>query len=377
MNPIQIAIIAFVVIVILLTLGYYWYDDARFKKKVEDNFNQETKDVLTDKHQPTVLDSIDASKEDYADKIIQKDVAKAASVSHDPLMDIPHVEPVHVPEDSVEAFFVKLDKIEFNFAGEISRELDLVIDLVFEEPRKLKVLPQISQFTHKHHVFYVLDKDNVWQLYEKGKKYVAKSLKLVVQIVDREGVISQAQVENIYNELHKFVINNEGHIRCSDYQSNIIRIQEQIKSLNNIELVLELYFLTREKQRFTELTKFFKENNLVENNGQFDFIEQGSILYSIANETNGALEKNAEYSTLSIVAKLHLHQKPQYVVDNIFDLAERFMAKFESRILTANKQVIGQREYDQLQNFVKNYSDSAEKKHIKLGSPLIRRIFNS
>ena len=37
MNPIQIAIIAFVLIVILLTLGYYWYDDARFKKKVENN----------------------------------------------------------------------------------------------------------------------------------------------------------------------------------------------------------------------------------------------------------------------------------------------------------------------------------------------------
>ena len=98
-------------------------------------------------------------------------------------------------------------------------------------------------------------------------------------------------------------------------------------------------------------------------------------MFTIGNESQNSLDTHDEFSTLSIVAPLHLHENPLYIVDKIFDLGERFMAKFESRILTSNKQVLGQREYDQLLTFIKNYVDSAKKKQIKLGGELIRRLF--
>lgn len=376
MNPIQIAIIAFVVIVILLTLGYYWYDDARFKKKVENNFNQSTKDILVEDNKPTILDGIDASKES-PDKFMQKDFAALEALDTVQNSEEHKIEEpaIPVPEDSVEAFFVKFDKIDFPYINQVNKDLDLVVDIVFEEPKKLKILPEITQFTHKPFVFYILEKDNNWQTFEKGKKYFVKAIKLVVQIIDKEGIISQAQIANIYQELHKFVINNDAHIRCSDYEQNISNIQEQIKQLNNIELILDLFFLLKEKQPFTLLAKFFKENGGFENNGTFDFMEKNNVLFSIANENLSALDNKGEYNKLAIMAKLHTYEKPIYVLDKIFDLGERFMQTFESRILTANKQVVGQREYDQLYSFVKNYSDSAEKKKIKLGSELIKRIF--
>ena len=379
MNPIQIAIIAFVVIVILLTLGYYWYDDARFKKRVENNFNQATKDILIDENKATVLDSIDSNSNpiDTPKEFMPKDIFDDEIPRFDPLMDEPITHPVveEVPEDSVEAFFVKFDSIDFSYADYVNKNLDLVVDIIFEETRKLKVLPEIGQFTHKQFVFYVLDKDNQWQVFEKGNKYYAKALKLVVQIVDKDGIISQAQIANIYQELHKFVLNNDAHIRLSDYEQIINAVQEQIKQLNSIELVLELYLLTKTREHYSVLSEFFTSNGLQSNSGLFSLVENNQILFTIGNESQNSLDTNGEFSTLSIVAPLHLHEKPLYIVDKIFDLGERFMAKFESRILTSNKQVLGQKEYDQLLTFIKNYVDSAKKKQIELGGELIRRLF--
>lgn len=379
MNPIQIAIIAFVVIVILLTLGYYWYDDARFKKRVENNFNQATKDILIDENKATVLDGIDSNSNsiDKLQEFMPKDIFGDEIPKFDSLMSdhIVHQIIEEVPEDSVEAFFVKLDGIEFSYANYVNKNLDLVVDIVFEETRKLKVLPEIGQFTHKQFVFYVLDKDNQWQIFEKGNKYYAKALKLVLQIVDKDGIISHAQIANIYQELHKFVLNNDAHIRLSDYEQIINDIQEQIKDLNSIELVLELYLITKTKEHYSVLSEFFISNGLQANSGLFSLVKDNQILFTIANENHNALDAHGDFSILSIVALLHLHENPLYVVDKIFDLGERFMAEFESRILTSNKQVLGQKEYDQLLTFIKGYVDSANKKQIKLGSELIHRLF--
>lgn len=451
MNPIQLAIIAFVVVVILLTLGYYWYDDAKFKRKVENNFNQAGSDVLIDENKATVFDGIDSRSHGSVaehSKFMQKDVeldsgqnrlddrqsSQHIRIKRDPLLgdvgdkhnsekltsvnnkliyannklDEPSNEPVKaevskaalknegvaetniqlghrlsglgegvpdVPEDSVEAFFVKLDQFDFGFIQDINREFDLVIDIVFEEPKKLKILPEITQFTHKYFIFYVMDKDNVWQIFEKGKKYQVKALKLVVQLVDNEGVISQAQIENIYNELHKFVVKNDAHIRCSDYEKNILNIQEQIKLLNNIELTLELYLLSKDKIQYSALNKFFVNNGLNQLSGIFSFMEDKNALFTIANENQGLLSNKDEYNLLSVTAKLHLHKDPLYVLDKIFELSEKFMQQFESRLLTTNKQVISQKEYDQLYDYVKRYADSARKKRIQLGGDLIRRLF--
>ncbi len=394
MNPVQIAIIAGVVIIILLTLIYYWYDDIKFKRKVENNFNQMTKDVLQ-QEQPLVLDSIDRGIEPIA--ILQKDV----HFDNDPLLG--NAKPIHkimpksieepthvfehnvenmpleiveeVPEDSVEAFFVKLDKLEFPYTKEINHDLDLVIDIVFEEPKKLKVLPDITQYTHKYFTFYVLNKDNQWQVFEKGPKHTLNALKLVIQLVDKEGVINQAQIANIYNELHKFVISNDAHIRCCDYEAKIERIQEQIKPLNNIELVLGLYLLLKDKQPIQTLNKFMLNYGGVNEQGIFIFGNKITPIFIISDENGNELEAGKEYNLLAIEAKLHLHANPLEIVDKIFDFSEHFMTQFESRVLSTNKQVLMQKDYDRLYSHVKNYAESAARKHILLGSALIKRLF--
>ena len=46
MNETQIAIIGLVAVIVITIIGYYLYQENKFKKMVEKNFNQSTNDVL-------------------------------------------------------------------------------------------------------------------------------------------------------------------------------------------------------------------------------------------------------------------------------------------------------------------------------------------
>ena len=48
MNQIQIAIIGVVACIVLIIIGYYIYQENKFKKMIENNFNQATGDALND-----------------------------------------------------------------------------------------------------------------------------------------------------------------------------------------------------------------------------------------------------------------------------------------------------------------------------------------
>lgn len=45
MNSIQLGIVAVIAFLILVTIGYYWYQEIRFKRIVENNFNNSSFDI--------------------------------------------------------------------------------------------------------------------------------------------------------------------------------------------------------------------------------------------------------------------------------------------------------------------------------------------
>lgn len=368
MNSTQLAVIAIVIFSILIVIAYYLYQDTKFKRIVEDNFNQQTDDIIKE-NKAIVLDGFNQSTP------IQT-VLFDDPVLGDANADLVQSE-IFIPEDSVEAFFVKVDKIYFPFSSYVDNELDLIIDIVFEESKKFKALPNIEQFTSKPFLIYVLDRDNSWKLLVKGEKIIANALKFVIQLVDCDGIINQAQIANIYNDLYKFVLNNDGHIRHSDYKTVINSIQNKIKHLANIELELEMYLLIKDSIDFKTLSKFFISNGLTVNDGKIFYLEDGIELFVISNEDGEKLQNNKLYSTLLISAKLHFQVDPSKTVEKIFDIVEQFTTQFDSRLLTANKQLFGQKEYDGLQRYINNYVISSKKNDIQLGSKLIWRVCSS
>jgi hypothetical protein len=422
MNPIQIAVIIFIIIAILFTLIYYWYDDIRFKKKVESNFNKSVGDTLFTTKKIAVFDGVDSNdNQDNQDSILQKDIVTThITDSADPLFndttqqleynhttrstndlfqnhDIAQLdnyketqdselvtannmfmEPQHteidVPADSTEAFFVQLQKTPFQFSDLVNTNFDLVIDIVFEEPKKLKIFPEITQFTHKLFTAYVLTKNNEWQIFEKGQKYSATALKLVIQLIDYDGLISETQIDNIYNELHLFVIKNDAHIKCSDYKTSILNIQNKLKLYHNSINNLEMYIALHDKLNYNKLKNSLIDYGLVFQEGVFNYIEHGKVLFSVFSHDKQNFAINSEYNLLLIVAKLHLYHDPLHIFNKIFDIFEQFTLKFDSRILKNDKTVITEGEYTQLYNSINNYVIQSKSKAIDLGGVLMHRI---
>ncbi|MCX8514788.1 MAG: hypothetical protein ORN24_04395 [Burkholderiales bacterium] len=406
MNPIQLAIIAFVVVVILITIGYYKYDELRFKKRVENNFNQATDDALITKNKAAVLDSIDANLPQQQTKLMQRDINSKADDSFDPLLDggvkdssnkeeaslnSKHISNLLetvtsdeqnfnnqiIPEDSVEAFFAKVYKITFPFANEINAKYDLVIDLVFEDELKIKLLPEISQYSNHSYQIYVLDKNDIWQVYQKSKKYIIKACKVVMLLVDQNGIMNQAQIENVYTEFYNFVLSNNGHIRSSNYIEDLVNIQHEMQALNNIALEIDLFINLEKPQSGSTLAQFLKNYGFAEEDGKFSLLnpQDKTTFFSVIADNGQAIAAKEMYDMLMIKAKYHLQSKPLDVFNQIFDFEEQFRRQFSSVILTAKKNIIKQQEYDQLEKYIKNYTDNAMKKNIQLGGVLIKRLF--
>ena len=152
---------------------------------------------------------------------------------------------------------------------------------------KIKVLPDISQFTAKSAVYYVLEKNLQWSLFERGKKYAAIGIRLVVDLVDSEGVMSELQLINIFNELAKFALHHEGHIRQTDSELELRKIQQQLKQVSSSELELALYIVNKEALEFRHLNKYFVSNGFRNNGGIFEYCLDGKVYFDIRDEKIG------------------------------------------------------------------------------------------
>ena len=401
MDSLRITVVVAIVVVIFCVIVYYLYQETKFKKMVENSFNQKTDDVLMqgknnivfggeslnrgiqvddDILQKDKLDIFETRVEvevlDTVDPILanEEETKLSKRIDKDELDIFVVKEEQVIPADSMEAFFAKFDKIEFPFLNELDDSLDLVIDLVLEENIKIKNLCEISQFTQKKFQFYVLDKNNSWLKFEFGKKYVISGLRLIVELVDRDGIINQAQISNMYDILYRFALEHHGHIRCSDYLSDLEKIKNMVNQIEAIELDLNLYLVTQDDISYFDLAKFLSMNNFVAENGVFRYKQDGVPLFEISDENSNEFSKDKNYHLFTITSKMHLQKDPLKTTEEILDFMEIFMNNFESRILTANKLVFGDKEYRALIAYVYDYVKKLEKYDIKIGGTLLQRV---
>lgn len=397
MNPVQLGIIVVIGLVIIALVSYFWYQEVKFKKLVERNFNQKTEDAINSE-QTLILDGTDINKDSTKKNVLAKDifthhegdssiaklfdehvinkatnVEKAITTIDKPIIEEQIVEE-SFPEDSVEAIFANIKKIPFPFSDKVDFSLDYIINIVFEDSVKIKVLPDVASLTQKQFRIYVLDSNNNWSSYEKGNKLLVKAFKVVIHLVDKNGMMNQAQISNVYNELFKFAMQHKGFIEQSNFEKSIISIREQLKYLSEIELDLELYLILKIPADYNNLARFFMSNHFTEIGGQFNYIQDGVTQFIISDEHNNGLHKGNKYSLLRIVSNLHFVPDPIQVVESILDVSEKFVQEFEARLLTTNKQLFNEREYNALNRHINNYVNNAKKYGVNLGGELIRRL---
>lgn len=376
MNEVQIAIIAVVAVIALGIVIYYVHQENKFKKIIENNFNQAADDVIKqdkglifENQEDDLPSGFAASKKDKS-AITQELALDGYDLASDPLLDKYRL---NNPNEENEAFN-KFDLVEFSYAAMVNLELDHVIDIAFDKLVKIKAIPVIDQFCTKNHTYFLLEKGGVWSIYERGKKYVIEGIKLVINLVDKEGAVSELQINNIYNELSKFTLHHEGHIRQTDSELKIRRIQQQLKTLANIELQLALYLINKDELNFGNLSKYFESSGFTVNNGVFEYRIDDKVVFEVRDEEGKPFEQKNGYRMLLISSKLHHLENPMLAIEKIFDFAEHYMQYFESRLLTTNKTVLGEREYSALEKQVNSYIATVKRQGAVLGSSLAMRV---
>lgn len=378
MNEVQIGIIAVVAVVVITIIVYYIYQENKFKKLIENNFNQATTDVIN-QDQGLVFEAMDESKLNPL-SASQKDIhitqietkLQQKEINFDPLLNDEELSEV---KPKVNTFFAAYDNLAFPWSEKISPELDHVIDITFEKAVKIKILPDINSILQKNSQYFILDKSGHWSLYQRGQKYAASGVKLIINLVDNDGVLSPLQLENLYNELAKFALHHEGHIRQSDSELNIRKIQQQLKGLQQAELELGLYIINKDPLDYRHLAKYFESNGFSNKNGVFEFRDDSGVAFSVCDENSKPFNELSNYRTFAINSSLHNQANPQTAIDKIFNFAEHYMQYFESRLLTTNKLIMTEKEYQALEKQVNNYVASCKRQGVELGSALIKRVF--
>lgn len=167
----------------------------------------------------------------------------------------------------------------------------------------------------------------------------------------------------------------EVNIRQSDSELEIRRIQQQLRTMKDVELELELFMINREATDFRHLSKYFNGNSFVFCNGFFEYKDHDETLFYLADENGKQLNELSSYKVLAIISKLHHQNNPLGAIDKIFGFAEHYMQYFESRLLTTNKMVMTEKEYNALEKQVNNYINSCKRQGVELGSALVKKVF--
>lgn len=378
MNQVQVAIIALVAVVVVSILIYYIYQENKFKKMIEKNFNQATNDVLNEEHgivlegaSPDDTKPFSSSvKDEEPDLILVETKLTQKEINFDPIFDKSPKNNVAVNSE-----FASFDAHEFPYSNKLNPELDHVVDIYFAKPVKIKALPDINQFTAKRSLYFILDKDSSWNKFERGNKYVVSGIKLLVDLVDSEGIVSDLQLTNIYNELEKFARHHDGVIRQLDSELTIRKLQYQMKTLANSQMELKLFIINKDMLEFRHFAKYFTNNGFINNHGVFEMVVDNKVIFNIQDENSQPFSELLNYSLFSINTKLHHQEDPMVVVNKIFDFAEHYMQYFESRLLNSNKHVVNEKEYLTLERQINSYTHSCKRQGILLGSDLVIRGF--
>lgn len=381
MNQVQLIIVGVIAVTVVSIISYYLYQEKKFKKMVDNNFNQSTDDALKqnsgvvfENQASSNMTSFETSERNYEFQQVETK-SKDSQIDSEPMLDLPTNDILSGSTvDASDERFAKFDQVQFPYQSKVSQNFDYVVDVYFPKVVKIKALPEVRQYVNKMSSYFILDKNSGWCLFEAGKKYQAEGIKLIINIVDADGVASNLQLTNAYNELNTFVQKQNGFIRSNDLELEIRKIQQQLKHLPEIKAELELFIVNKDPIEARQLDKFFTSSGLSNWNGIYSLKSENSSVFEIHDENDKPLSEGNNYRVLMIVSKLHHQDNPQAALDKIFDFAENYMQYFESRLLTSNRIIMTDKEFTMLDKHIKNYVSTCQRKGITLGSELIQRV---
>lgn len=391
-NNLALIIFASIATCIVLLIIYYYFKERRMKAVIKKSFNQSAQDVILDK-KSIILDGINPNtyKEDefivnqtdispmlnnsIASKSDKLNEAKSSITT--PPLDVeksrpitPKIMPSNLTEERINNTSNSA-KPNLSSSASDNLALDYILDIEFETIKTIKYLPDLTHLTNKNYDYYVFNKDGNKSLFKPGKKHATKHIQLLLSLVDNNGLINQAQINNIYNDINKLASPENAKLSQSNYVEDILKIGYQLKHLPELKLnlILLIAYLAPAKDVMRFLAK-----RLIMRDNYFELVNTKCEIMAII-EPNSQLNGTNDYELLSLNCAIHYQADPLNSLDFIFNFIEDFGKEFDIRLLNANQSLFNQANYDSLYERIEKYIATANKFNIKLGSPLIRRVF--
>lgn len=366
MNEVQIAIIGLVVTLIIAIVAYHFYQERKFKDSISRGFNQSIDDALNEDN-ATVLES---RVEDGGIPFDKDIFAGLNEVNEDEPKDLLEVAVVEEQKEQDSDFeFLNNAKFDYKIGTYVH-----VIDVAFADSIKFKLLPDLTPFCSKGITTFVLER-NEWLEYEKGKKYNANGIRILIGLINEDGVVSPLQLSNVYNELTRFIAKYDGKIRQTNSEEKVVELQKNFKKYKSASLELELFVVNHDYLSYNALRQIFvNDYGLIEQNGIFYKLADGQIIFYITNENSGAFESDNSYRLFAINSKLHHFADPMIALDALFDLAESYQTKVDSRLLTSNKMIMKEYDYKSLIRQIELHFNNLKRNDVEPGSELVKVI---
>lgn len=348
MNHIQIGVVAFFVLIFGALIVRYMIDDVKQKKQLKKSFSTESelevKEIAPVFEEPTQFNEL----------------------GHN-LLDI--------GADYDEELFSIIDNTDCPFLMDLNPELDILIDLVFKKPIKVKMLPSVAEFTGKPFAYFLLNADRQWVEYTVGQLQMVTGVRLAISLVNLDGVLTEAKIARMIKELLVFANKNNGALRHSYDADTYKALEKKYKLISPIAHKLDLFVITKDELDNIQLNDIATKLNLMSHENKFYLIKNDKVVFEVADEHGNPFSPDKKYNLLKLSLNLHLQKAPLDSFEELCSTVENMMELVELRLLTANKEIVDERLYKQLRSQVTSYVNQSQRKGVEFGDLAIYRIF--
>ncbi len=394
MSDLQLSLIIASGLAVLGIFGYNKWQEYQHRKVAEAMFPREKLDVLMEsqpeagmletlKEDPTFVSSASASHEEWLEpRLHSEELSDDLTEASEPEIIAEAV--ADYPEPALSSTPTHLPPIPRDL---MSPESDAVVQLALVTPLKSsEILMQgrepLSQISKP--VFWLgLGKDEHWQALSAETLGAFQHLRLVIQLADRRGAVSELELNQLYQTAEAIAVELNAVVDVSDLETALLRGRQLDQFCADVDLQIGINIVGLVPFLGTKIRSLAEAAGMAINwQGQFEKQDDaGRVLFTLCNQetTPFAADTLKNLRTHGLIFELDVPRVAEggFVFDHMLRLARQFADALQGQIVDVHRRPLNAEQLASIreQFVVKPQTDMATRR-IPAGSSLALRLFS-
>ncbi|QQS16385.1 MAG: hypothetical protein IPK86_02855 [Neisseriales bacterium] len=256
--------------------------------------------------------------------------------------------------------------------------VDFIVDIVFVDPHHLDTLPCFTTMRRYSMIGYT--EAAGWQLVHNLSSTPYQALKIGLQTVDRNGAISQSELEKFCEEAKAFSDREEGRISMPSITQQLAISEELDQFCAEVDVLVNIHVQFHQAVSGAALHKMLTHEGLtLELDGLFHYLsEAGDSLYTVSDEAV-SFDKQ-RLSQLQSTLLTWLFDVPRVkggvqVFDQGLAVARQIAKAFDGDLVDDNHHLLTDQGLSHIRTQLIQLYQKMENKGIEPGSALSNRLF--